>query len=142
MRRLGLWNQLSIACGGGRIAHPVLDLRRQQQRVAIRRRRDEAALHERAGIEILPLVEAKLRHGAERRDVARVDLQRASQIVLGARGLARAQRAGAGIAERRRGRGIGRILQGGIELRQSPPPVPTRTWLPVKAISPIPQEAA
>ena len=34
------------------------------------------------------------------------------------------------------------VQRGGIELRQSPPPVPTRTWLPVKAISSNPQEAA
>lgn len=34
------------------------------------------------------------------------------------------------------------IQRGGIELRQSPPPVPTRTWLPIKAIPPITKEAA
>ena len=34
------------------------------------------------------------------------------------------------------------IQRGGIELRQSPPPVPTRTWLPMKATSQITKEAA
>lgn len=34
------------------------------------------------------------------------------------------------------------IERGGIELRQSPPPVPTKTWLPVKAFSSTTKEAA
>ena len=34
------------------------------------------------------------------------------------------------------------VQRGGIELRQSPPPVPTRSGLPVKAPSPVAQETA
>lgn len=34
------------------------------------------------------------------------------------------------------------VQRGGIELRQSPPPVPTRSCLPVKAPSPVAQETA
>ncbi|MFC4621763.1 replication protein RepA [Comamonas nitrativorans] len=34
------------------------------------------------------------------------------------------------------------VQRGGIELRQSPPPVPTRTWLPANAPLPVAREAA